>query len=177
MSTPWGAVQHSQQLIRGVSIVDTCGHGGMRISLGFAEQNLSSEAIKRGIRMGSYLYYEEDCAYAIPAYELHDKIYKEDRKQRLLESLSRWNADYLLERGITPDPESYKYYLKNALQDKMRYEKNPDLIVSAVRSDIPGITKIWTADGKEHYVKSESYKYPNVEINLLSNCEIVNHQD
>jgi hypothetical protein len=173
MNSPWGIVQHVKKMISGVSQIGTEGHGGIRISIGFAKKHLSPEAIKRAIHMGSYLYYEEDCNYAIPCYEIYNLIYKDEKhKPKLLKSLSIYNADYLLERSITPEPEGYKIYLKGKLQDKMRSENHPDFIVSAIYSDVSGIIKVTTADNKEHYVKSESYDYMNRDLNLLSYCDI-----
>lgn len=113
MSTPWGAVQHSKIIKRGVSIVSTTSHGGMRISKGFAEKNLSTAAINRATVLGNYLFYEEDCDMAIPVFELEDiqeDVFGENARQQLLKSLSMWNLDYLNERGITPNEEGAKAY-------------------------------------------------------------------
>lgn len=69
---------------------------------------------------GKYYSYEEDCDYGIPLFEIRkawDNFFSEDypeeeREQSLFESLSRWNPDYLLERGIEPSEKVYAIYKK-----------------------------------------------------------------
>lgn len=174
MSTPWGAVQYAKNITRGVSVVSTARHGGLRISKAFAEKHLSVAAISRATVLGNYLYYEEDCDMAIPAFELekyHETLYGENAKEKLLKSLSLWNLDYLEERGITPNEEAAKKYRAYQKTEEMRKNNHPDLIVFAIRTDQPGITKVGTADGNKHFVKSDSYDSTR-ELNLLSYCEL-----
>ena len=117
-SSPWGAVQQNSPICPGMTQVSTAGHGGIMVTKTFAAANLSAAARKRGMKYSDYLCYEEDCDFAIPIFELPElwPIYFQhatnitDRKQYLLESLSGWNADYLLERGLEPDPKCYAFY-------------------------------------------------------------------
>jgi len=119
MNTPWGNAQQVEQYTRGFSNVSTASHGGFMIGKGFAEKHLSKSAIKRGMKYCNYLAYEEDCDWAIPAWELkeyrnvifqHFSNIKDDPEKILLRILSAWNDDYLLEIGVKPLEEQYEHY-------------------------------------------------------------------
>lgn len=166
-NSPWGKIDYSRQLTRGVRTVGTAGHGGFMISEGAAKR-LSPEARARGEQWSTYLCYEEDDLWNIVAFELEDvrkALGDKVSLEEILHTLSAWNADYLIERGIDPEPTGYKYYLKSQEDDKMRREENPDFIVAAlahsiadVCQNIPaGTVKVWTADDKIHYVKEGTY--------------------
>jgi hypothetical protein len=187
--TPWGAVDSVKPLTRGISWVTTPGHGGLMISKAFAEKHLTPAALKHGEWYGDrytgkgYYCYEEDCAWAIPMWELpqfwpetfkHMKECqtKEAQRQYLHELLSRYFADYLLEIGVQPVESQYASYRERKLDERMRREKHPDLITSAISTDDPNIVKVWTADGKIHFVTKESY-HAREGLNLLSKCELV----
>lgn len=172
----WGEVQNSISLVRGMRLISTPGHGGIVISKKFAEKNLSTAALKRGTIYGNYYSYEEDCDYAIALFEIKkawDNFFteycsEEERERSLLKSLSMWNADYLLEIGIEPLEKEYAFYKDNKLMNEMREAKHPDLIISAHRTDIPGILKVRTANGKA-YQGRQSERYEDSNIKLLSN--------
>lgn len=180
MNTPWGAAQYQKSIVRGVTFVGTAGHGGVMVSKGFAEKNLSPAAIKRGIVYGGYYAYEEDCDYAIPKYELVQAgIWPMENKEEslagLLGTLSRWNADYLLDRGIEPEEKGYAFYQENKMEDMMRKSGHPDLVVAAWgdwHHKIPGTVQVITADRTFHLVTAESYANRS-GINLLSKLETV----
>ena len=117
-SSPWGFVQYVEKIAPGCRFVGTSSHGGMMLTEKFAKKHLTLAALRRGMRHGNYYCYEEDCAWAIPAYELSqywDRIFAyfkpaEGPELYLFKSLSAWNADYLLERGIEPDPVLFQRY-------------------------------------------------------------------
>lgn len=120
MHSPWGPVQIKTTICRGFVYVSTAGHGGFMLSKTFAEKHLRKAALRRAERYGGYYCYEHDADWAIPAWELpnlHQQIFsnsvkaQENPRQYILERLSSWNADYLLEIGVTPDPERYANYL------------------------------------------------------------------
>lgn len=177
--SPWGNIQHSRIIMRGMRSVSTDGHGGLMLTKKFAEKHLSESALKRGFRYGEYYCYEEDCAWSIPTLEIKeswDKWYDEDTdaEKRLLETISTYYADYLIERGIAPLEPQYTEYREGKLWDKMNAEKNPDLIVSAWGewyTKIPGVIQVATADGKKHLIKGEGYG--DMNLKLLSKCQIV----
>jgi len=117
--SPWGAIQHSEEITPGVRFVSTSRHGGIMITKNFAEKHLTPACRKHGLVYGDYYCYEEDCLWAIPAYELPQywrKIFSymkvENPEQYLYRTISAWNAEYLLERGIAPDPVSYQHYVQ-----------------------------------------------------------------
>jgi hypothetical protein len=69
MMTPWGASQHQHKITEGVYEVDTAGHGGILVSIAAATHLLSPKAIERGWRWSQWYAYEEDCDWALFAYE------------------------------------------------------------------------------------------------------------
>ena len=116
--TPWGKADKVFELGLGFVLVGTPSHGGIMIGKKQAEEFLSQAAINRGQIFNQFLCYEEDSLEAIVLFEHPELWFKyratwtneirsiEKIKQAALKRLSRWNADYLLERGIEPEPES-----------------------------------------------------------------------
>lgn len=178
MNSPWGKADSVNTIARGIHWVSTPGHGGLMIATGVARKLLSEAARKQGTTFGGYLAYEEDCQYAIAVYELKETIksvfLETITEQGLLKSLSTWNADYLIERGITPSQPEYTYYLDRQEQQKLRDEKNPDYIISASGND-DGTVDVTTADGAEHKVSGTSYALTREAGKYrLSACEVIN---
>lgn len=187
--SPWGGIQHSNIIARGFKAVCTAGHGGYMVTKKFADNYLSDACIKRADNYSGYLCYEEDCCYALVELDLlihfpeifKDKLIKKEvsleiAKNNLIESISCYYPDYLIELGITPTEKQYQIYKDGVKKDKMRNEKHPDLIVSAV-SVTKGIVKVWTADKKIHFVEDKSYKdlRKNSNFLLLSKCKEVEY--
>jgi hypothetical protein len=176
MNTPWGKSDSKITLARGVSWVSTPSHGGFMISKRFANLYFSAAAVKRGQEYGGYLAYEEDCDATIILFETRafdDQLgITRNMDAERLQGLSRWHADYLIERSITPDPEGLKFFNDNRLQDRMRAEKSPNLIVSASgdwKASVPkGWVEVITADGSKHLVLASEYDN-RTNLNLLSN--------
>jgi hypothetical protein len=120
-------VQDAQRLAHGVYSVGTAGHGGVMVHESVAHQ-LSNEALRKGSDVDHWFQFEEDCRWAIPVYE-HPEwgvvMFSWNKAERpetadpaywlaeTLKTISGWDADYLLARGIAPDPERYANYLKN----------------------------------------------------------------
>ena len=130
MNTPWGRADHLRTITTGVIEVSTPRHGGIAIAKGYAEKHLSEAAREKAIFQNSYYFFEEDCDWAIPMFELKElwEVYfkpsfKKDKEQYLLESLSGWNADYLIKIGVTPLAEQYQYYLQSFAVCKREAEK------------------------------------------------------
>lgn len=78
MNTPWGKSDSKINIERGISWVGTPSHGGLAITITKALETLSWPAIKiangsNGILLykgkSGYLFFEEDCAYAVAFYE------------------------------------------------------------------------------------------------------------
>lgn len=180
MSTPWGAIQSQVSLARGVRWVNTASHGGFLISQRFANLHFSPAAVKRGKQWGAYLAFEEDCDATIILFETRafdDQLgYTKNYDTERLQSLSRWHADYLIERGIEPDPEGLKWFNENRQIDRMRANKSPDLIISASGDWKQGVPKnmveVTTADGQRWLVWAKDYDNRR-NLNLLSNYTAV----
>lgn len=184
MNTPWGKSDSKQTVKRGLSFVTTPSHGGFMVSKTYAEKHFSKAAITRGKAYGSYLAYEEDCDYLIVIWEVGGfdipsstpttstdilGLGKFTREQ-LIKSLSMWHADFLIERGETPDPDGLKFFNENRQSDRMREDKSPDLIVAAYgdwADWVPaGKVGLQTADGKRYLAPSSNYQTRH--LNLLS---------
>ena len=178
MNTPWGKADYIKNVAPCAYWVGTPGHGGLMIARGTAKKVLTAACVKRGQVFSGYLAYEEDCQYALVAYERPEWFIREGRdadkvKEDALKTLSAWNADYLIERGIEPDAVGYSSYLKREDEQKMRDERHPDLIVSAISRD-NGVIHVWTADGREHDIEAASYKdseYRLSKCRELSPCK------
>lgn len=179
--SPWGEIQNSASIIRGVREVSAGGHGGIMVSKSFAEKNFTQNALKRSIKYDNYYCYEEDCDYAIAMFELKKywkDIFKEkaaEEEKSILETLSAWNADYLIELGVTPVEPQYSFYKECELRHKLEEEKSPDLIIAAWgtwHTKIPGVIKVATADDKYYHIKEDSYKKDS-HVRLLSQCVVL----
>jgi hypothetical protein len=185
--SPWGQIDSSKQITRGVRLVGTPGHGGIMVTRNFAATHLSSSAIARGEVYGNYVCYEEDCDYAIVEYELlrarlvtaadlyHGTPTGATKSEaeilaQLAKSLSSWNADYLMEIGIQPVEPEYTHWRESKESDRRRAEKDGNFIVAALNVG-PGMVKVWTADDHTYIVIGESYKQKT--LNLLSDCTLV----
>jgi hypothetical protein len=177
MNTPWGKSDSKTTLAKGISWVGTPSHGGLAVTPAAALTYLSTAAVRRATSYGSYYFFEEDCDYAIAFLELLptgmlSKLGGIPTREALIESLSRWHADYLIESEITPDPKGLEFFNFNRKADTMRREKSPDLIVSASgdwHQDCPkGFVLVTTADGKRWLVLASEYDN-RANLNLLSN--------
>lgn len=193
-STPWGSAQESISISRGVSCVSTASHGGIMVTLSAAEMLLSEHAKKRGMQWSGYLCYEEDCNADIVLFDselllslaVSKGVFGEGRTEQQVKdcaykSLSFWNADYLLDKGVEPEAVAYEEWKARKEADILRANKDPDFIVLAHSEShtlLQGILCIGTADGENHYVTKESYR-PIYEKcnNRLSKCVVVDEKD
>jgi hypothetical protein len=175
VNTPWGKSDSKITLARGISFVTTPSHGGFAVTPTAALQYLSTAAVARATKYGSYYFFEEDCDTYIVLFELPQALRIKwstgvPTKEALIKSLSLWHADYLIEVGTTPDAEGLKGFNENRLRDRMQADKSPDLIVSAFgewAEWVPkGRTGVITADGKRWTVPASEYSVKN--LNLLS---------
>jgi hypothetical protein len=181
MNTPWGVSDSKVTYRFGVSFVTTPSHGGFMVSSS-AQSLLSDAARKRGKKYGSYLAFEEDCdAYIILLEVMHSGEAMPDvmkyplnipTRERVIEALSHWHADYLIERGIEPDLAGLNFFNENKQRDRMQADKSPDLIVSASGDWKAGVPKdmveVITAAGTKHLVWASEYANRNTNLTLLS---------
>jgi len=176
MRTPWGNSDEIIILARGVVWASTPSHGGFLFTSDAANKLLTEQArngaeVFGDIANGSGRYaYEEDCKAAIVFYEHPEYGIKlgiksadnaEAFKQSALETISAWDAPYLIARGIAPEPKAYAHYLQNKEEEKLRAEHSPDLIVSASgdwADWVPkGRTGVVTADDARYTVPAQAY--------------------
>jgi hypothetical protein len=172
-NTPWGKSQNATKVERGLTFHSTSSHGGFLVSKGYAHKHLSPSALKRGEAWGNYYAFEEDCAATIVELELPATrvVFSNPENitdESLIKTLSRWYPDYLIERGVTPEPTAYARWNEQKEDERLRAERSPDLIVCAEGVD-DNTVRVTTADRKEHLVTKESYQRRE-GLNLLSKC-------
>jgi|GEM_PF-3412546 len=171
MRTPWGNSQDRKSYGRGFNWVSTASHGGFMLTVPAAYSSLTLAAISRGERWGKYICFEEDCDASMVIFECvkTQGDFAPDSKafDQLRKSLSYWRPDYLIERGLTPDPEAYAKYLEGKEADRIRDEHGP--IVVAAWGDWakapmfpvdvpPGKVGVVLANEKYFLLDSEDYK-------------------
>lgn len=100
--SPWGEIQYvSKTDTRGISFVSTAGHGGLRLSKGFAEKNLSKKILGISIFYGGYYFFEEDCAWEVPAFfnstifNALNKIMVKLDHNFLKETVQKWYPEFM----------------------------------------------------------------------------------
>ena len=102
--SPWGEVQHQEELCSGVFSVSTASHGGIMVHGSVAKAVLSPAARKHCFRDGSYYCFEEDCDAPVAIRELLDKglytapvnvYFKQGEYERVINrSLQEYHPDY-----------------------------------------------------------------------------------
>ena len=71
--SPWGEIQHCEELCPGVYQVSTASHGGVMAKLSVASKLFSRAARQYSFVEGGYLCFEEDCEAPVAIRELIDK--------------------------------------------------------------------------------------------------------
>lgn len=75
--SPWGEIQHCEELCPGVYQVSTASHGGVMAKLSVASKLFSTSVRQYSFVEGGYLCFEEDCEALVAIRELMDKgLYK-----------------------------------------------------------------------------------------------------
>lgn len=96
--TPWGQAQYRETHFKGCTTYGTASHGGLHIS-STVYPYLSDYTKSAGLEYSKGLWYEEDCDYLLPVYELYkipefaDKL-KDSYTQPTLEQIKQWFPDY-----------------------------------------------------------------------------------
>lgn len=103
-STPWGIADYIQPCVRGVALVQTPSHGGIRVSKGLAERELSNSCRAAGEQMYGYYFFEEDCACALPFFE-HPEWFKNIYHDNETVNIFKDKAKIIIERWF---PEYFK---------------------------------------------------------------------
>ncbi len=136
MRTPWGEGYVSEAFDFGFTSVTTPGHGGLMIAKKFAREHyLSAACLKRAIDTGKHWAFEEDCAWAVAAFELAaywPRIFQcmpeaaSNPIGWLHDFISGSDPDYLHERGIAPNAEreaQYRQMMKDIADWQARNKK------------------------------------------------------
>ena len=71
--SPWGEIQHCEELCPGVYQVSTISHGGVMAKLSVASKLFSRAALQYSFVEGGYLCFEENCDSPVAIRELMDK--------------------------------------------------------------------------------------------------------
>lgn len=188
LETPWGPAQSTARLAPSVVWVSTSSHGGLLIANDQAGRLLTPTARSKGARYRDQLAYEEDCLYAIAFYEHPEwcqELQRQDGKtpesvdairDAAWHTISAWDADYLLARGIAPEPARFARWQERREDQRRRASRDPDLIVSGSSGSswqpVPaGAVLVSTADGASHLVTAASYANRHPAMPLLSQCQ------
>ena len=116
--SPWGEVQHQEELCSGVFSVSTASHGGILVHRSVAKAVLSPAARKHCFRDGSYYCFEEDCDAPVAIRELLDKglytapvngYFKQGEDERVINrSLQEYHPDYWKDREAAKAKQAEK---------------------------------------------------------------------
>jgi hypothetical protein len=131
MNTPWGNSDGSRQFEPGIGDVSTPRHGGIYVSSKYAQDHLSAAARNNSINWGSYLFFEEDSEWMIPAWELkelrpeffkYSRTAPEEWETELRQGLTYWHLSYALAAGIVSlDHLPERYYCPNLFKHENDY--------------------------------------------------------
>ncbi len=94
METIWGEIQTSTRLADGVVDVTTASHGGIIVDKRVANKFLSKEAKQMATYDNGHYYFEEDCDWAIFAFE-NPTIVPQNWLQYIEDCLKKWNPYYI----------------------------------------------------------------------------------
>lgn len=116
--SPWGEVQHQEELCSGVFSVSTASHGGVMVHGSVAKAVLSPAARKHCFRDGSCYCFEEDCDAPVAIRELLDKglytapandYFKQGEYERVINrSLQEYHPDYWKDREAAKAKQAEK---------------------------------------------------------------------
>jgi hypothetical protein len=187
----WGEVNGSQRTnTKGAFWFDCSGHGGFIVSADifgptkreWIEKYVSVESAiryignKRSVLMHGYrtrgarlayhstenvefYIFEEDCAWAVAALAGITLKSAPDMADQAKDTFWRWYDE------SNPEVANRKEV------DRKRAEGDGDLIISAVMTDEPGVTKVWTANNQIHYVRGYDKARDEYNTPYLSLCE------
>ncbi|MGI0133671.1 MAG: DUF7007 domain-containing protein [Candidatus Micrarchaeaceae archaeon] len=134
MNTPWGSSDSIEKIQFGVSWVGTPSHGGLAVSLGQAKKLLSQHAIDCAFpgQSHGYVFFEEDCNYAIAFYEHPEWKRHLDKK-----SLAEWTNSVL-------EPDSYLGKAK--VQAVPRLQSCVAQSDDSIKADMEQIVRRWNPE-------------------------------
>lgn len=107
--SPWGAIQHEQEIQEGIQFISTARHGGYKL-----DRKQNAKIPDQFRRKGGW--YEEDCEAAIPMYFLLNK-------QNVLQSIKRWY------------PYEYESYFNEIIPAGVSFIKDKDNFYKTHQND------------------------------------------
>jgi len=141
-STPWGKADDVAELYEGIFSVKTASHGGIMIHSSLHPQ--LSEYARSGqacISFGEFLAFEEDCNWAVAAFELN--LFPHLQSQ-VLETLCSWHPEYasesVVKERLTDDmlkilEKGLSRKSSGSLRERLKAERSSALVVSAAKLD------------------------------------------
>lgn len=111
MFTPWGMSDSQVKLMDGVYWTGTPSHGGLMVGSAVAKKHLSDYTISQAQACGTFLAFEEDCAWNLPAFEWAELRDAMDNSGNFLSpcditkiatTIARWYPDYFKSVRIIP---------------------------------------------------------------------------
>lgn len=95
MKTIWGQTQKQKKLAEGVYDVDTARHGGIIVADNVADKYLSAAAKEVADHAYGWWHFEEDCDWAVFAYENKGLCPSNWTDEMIMRSLENYNMGYL----------------------------------------------------------------------------------
>jgi hypothetical protein len=137
--SPWGHIQDSTQIEKGVRWVSTASHGGLMVANDAAKALLSARAIEivHCTESAAYVCFEEDCEYAIAFFEHPEWERVLQQKQ-----LDEWRE--LLQNTWSHPPASY---MANAAAEAIpKIEARLRMTDHEIREEMRAIVQRWNPE-------------------------------
>jgi hypothetical protein len=151
MKTPWGKSDSTEKIVRGVSWVSTPSHGGLAVSIHSASFLLSKAACDHASDpKKSYLFFEEDCNYAIAFYE-HPEWKR---------ALDQHSHDYWKGEKNAPCPLSTINIDKEIDKLAVQVAKSDE----EIKGDMLAIVTRWEPEYLEQYLKTVGTAVPLTSV-------------
>lgn len=203
--SPWGNIQYSTPILRGIRMVSCAGHEGLMISESAARKYLSDNAKNVGMPYGNYLCYEGDAAVCVPLLDSEDirnaffaKIMangiderpdsvKKESMNKLIETAATYYPQYFLSSITRSDCEDvYDEMKKVALEkvDREAHFNKKDAVFQFLTDPLIGPSYVIavTTDGTRHIVPLENSRKvkqgnPKDHLYTISDFETVSESD
>jgi len=162
--SPWGEIQHSHDITRGIKVVSTAGHGGIMISEALAKSKLPPIALKKAIFYSGYYCFEEDCAYAIPSLIMNIPLEYATREQ-----LEKVVKDWY--------PEIYEAFTKIKLNVEDSYVLRKRKHIEDIKNKMVGVSAMSTKNDNVIVTACRGGRNENGQYNDKTHEYLVSSQD
>ena len=168
--TAWGICRDVTKHMRGVSTVKTNTKTGLMISPVVAKKNLNEATLKRAVVHNGFYYFDKNenmkpladskiIREAVLSRGMTPGLSMEDLERFVIREVSRSDPEFLIEIGKKPDAEAAREFIERKHYESRVKSGCPKTVIAICGEHdtlICGVTKIHTADGKYHLVKSDS---------------------